>query len=287
MVSNNENYTSKVKDEIIQKYYQKDYSDILKTISIIFGIFVGKNYHVNEYRYNTTKEEVAYFVSRILTKLNIESSISKVSNNFVVEINKEELEKKLLNITNYDINYQSFLSGMFLSSGRIENPNKKYMLEIRKNSEYIKGLTNNIINDIIQNTNLEIKENESMYYITKGDDISEFLQYLQLPKTILDFENIRIDREIKNGINRVVNLEVANMQKSIKAGAEQLNLIKKIRDNNLESKLTKKQLELINFKEKNPDLTVTELANSLNVTKSSITNRFKKIEETINECESK
>lgn len=287
MVSNNENYTSKVKDEIIQKYYQKDYSDILKTISIIFGIFVGKNYHVNEYRYNTTKEEVAYFVSRILTKLNIESSISKVSNNFVVEINKNELEKKLLNITNYDINYQSFLSGMFLSSGRIENPNKKYMLEIRKNTEYIKGLTNNIINDIIQNTNLEIKENESMYYITKGDDISEFLQYLQLPKTILDFENIRIDREIKNGINRVVNLEVANMQKSIKAGAEQLNLIKKIRDNNLESKLTKKQLELINFKEKNPDLTVTELANSLNVTKSSITNRFKKIEETINECEIK
>lgn len=287
MVSNNENYTSKVKDEIIQKYYQKDYSDILKTISIIFGIFVGKNYHVNEYRYNTTKEEVAYFVSRILTKLNIESSISKVSNNFVVEINKNELEKNLLNITNYDINYQSFLSGMFLSSGRIENPNKKYMLEIRKNSEYIKGLTNNIINDIIQNSNLEIKENESMYYITKGDDISEFLQYLQLPKTILDFENIRIDREIKNGINRVVNLEVANMQKSIKAGAEQLNLIKKIRDNNLESKLTKKQLELINFKEKNPDLTVTELANSLNVTKSSITNRFKKIEETINECEIK
>lgn len=287
MVSNNENYTSKVKDEIIQKYYQKDYSDILKTISIIFGIFVGKNYHVNEYRYNTTKEEVAYFVSRILTKLNIESSISKVSNNFVVEINKNELEKNLLNITNYDINYQSFLSGMFLSSGRIENPNKKYMLEIRKNTEYIKGLTNNIINDIIQNSNLEIKENESMYYITKGDDISEFLQYLQLPKTILDFENIRIDREIKNGINRVVNLEVANMQKSIKAGAEQLNLIKKIRDNNLESKLTKKQLELINFKEKNPDLTVTELANSLNVTKSSITNRFKKIEETINECESK
>lgn len=287
MVSNNENYTSKVKDEIIQKYYQKDYSDILKTISIIFGIFVGKNYHVNEYRYNTTKEEVAYFVSRILTKLNIESSISKVSNNFVVEINKNELEKNLLNITNYDINYQSFLSGMFLSSGRIENPNKKYMLEIRKNSEYIKGLTNNIINDIIQNSNLEIKENESMYYITKGDDISEFLQYLQLPKTILDFENIRIDREIKNGINRVVNLEVANMQKSIKAGAEQLNLIKKIRDNNLESKLTKKQLELINFKEKNPDLTVTELANSLNVTKSSITNRFKKIEETIDECESK
>lgn len=287
MVINNENYTSKVKDEIIQKYYQKDYSDILKTISIIFGIFVGKNYHVNEYRYNTTKEEVAYFVSRILTKLNIESSISKVSNNFVVEINKNELEKNLLNITNYDINYQSFLSGMFLSSGRIENPNKKYMLEIRKNTEYIKGLTNNIINDIIQNSNLEIKENESMYYITKGDDISEFLQYLQLPKTILDFENIRIDREIKNGINRVVNLEVANMQKSIKAGAEQLNLIKKIRDNNLESKLTKKQLELINFKEKNPDLTVTELANSLNVTKSSITNRFKKIEETINECESK
>lgn len=287
MVSNNENYTSKVKDEIIQKYYQKDYSDILKTISIIFGIFVGKNYHVNEYRYNTTKEEVAYFVSRILAKLNIESSISKVSNNFVVEINKSELEKNLLNITNYDINYQSFLSGMFLSSGRIENPNKKYMLEIRKNTEYIKGLTNNIINDIIQNTNLEIKENESMYYITKGDDISEFLQYLQLPKTILDFENIRIDREIKNGINRVVNLEVANMQKSIKAGAEQLNLIKKIRDNNLESKLTKKQLELINFKEKNPDLTVTELANSLNVTKSSITNRFKKIEETINECEIK
>lgn len=287
MVSNNENYTSKVKDEIIQKYYQKDYSDILKTISIIFGIFVGKNYHVNEYRYNTTKEEVAYFVSRILTKLNIESSISKVSNNFVVEINKNELEKNLLNITNYDINYQSFLSGMFLSSGRIENPNKKYMLEIRKNTEYIKGLTNNIINDIIQNTNLEIKENESMYYITKGDDISEFLQYLQLPKTILEFENIRIDREIKNGINRVVNLEVANMQKSIKAGAEQLNLIKKIRDNNLESKLTKKQLELINFKEKNPDLTVTELANSLNVTKSSITNRFKKIEETINECDNK
>ena len=244
-----------VKDEIIDRYYKKEFNDIINTYSYIFGLLNGANFDYENLKYSTTSEDLAYFVLRLFEKINIECLIFKNSNRFEVKINKEEFYEKIIDINLIEIDEESYILGMLLTSGRISEPDKSYTLEIR----------------------VRRYENDS-------DNLNVYLKILiNLNKSLLEFENIRINKDINNSINRVVNFEVANMNKSTIASANQMKAIKYIIDNDLEKKLTSKQLELVNLKKENENITLNEMADALQISKSSISNRFKSMYKLIEE----
>ena len=98
-------------------------------------------------------------------------------------------------------------------------------------------------------------------------------------KAVLSFEDIRIKKEMRGKVNRLVNCETANLTKTINASVEQINAIKKLKQNGKFSKLNDNLKEIANLRLKYPDLSYEELGQKLvkPVGKSGVNYRLKKI----------
>ena len=115
----NLNFTNMSKTEIIKRYYKKDYNDILKTISMIYGIIIGKNFNYSKFIFSTENEDLAYFVIKLFEKIGIECLVFKRLRRFEVEINKEDFEINILKekiYSKYEIHLNYLILGLYLSS---------------------------------------------------------------------------------------------------------------------------------------------------------------------------
>ena len=119
----------------------------------------------------------------------------------------------------------------------------------------------------------------------KNQSISKILALIGANKSVLKFEEIRVQREMNNKINRIVNCETANLNKTINASIEQIEAIKKIKKNKKFDKLSENLKEVAELRLKNPNANLTELGQMLKnpVGKSGVNYRLKKIMEIADE----
>ena len=89
--------------------------------------------------------------------------------------------------------------------------------------------------------------------------ISKFLALIGANKSVLRYEEIRVQREMNNKINRIVNCETANLNKTINASVEQINAIKKLKENGMFKKMDKSLQELAELRLEYPDMPLAEL----------------------------
>ena len=177
------------------------------------------------------------------------------------------------------------IRGAYLGSGSINNPERKYHLEIgisKKNNaekivEYLKNY--DIKSNIIE------KKSEYAIYLKDGEEISKLLALLGANKSVIRFEEIRVQREMNNKINRIVNCETANLNKTINASIEQIEAIKKLKKNNEFEKLDDSLKKIAELRLLNPNASLVELGKLLDepVGKSGVNYRLKKIMEIANE----
>ena len=122
-------------------------------------------------------------------------------------------------------------------------------------------------------------------YIKKGEEISNFLALIGANSSVLKFEDIRIQREMRGKVNRLVNCKSANLNKTINASVEQINAIKKLQANKKFNKLDDNLKEIAKLRLENPDMPLSELGKLLSnpVGKSGVNYRLKKIIEIANE----
>lgn len=169
----------------------------------------------------------------------------------------------------------------FIKNGFINDPNKDYHLEIlfkllEKAEE---------IRDILQKYHIKskiiLKNKNYMVYIKDGEEISKLLAFVGANTAMLKFEEIRVLKETKNNINRLVNCETANLNKTINASVMQIEDIKLIRKYKKFDDLPKTLKEIAIAREENPDLTLEQLGMSLTIPigKSGVNHRLKKIHE--------
>ncbi len=173
----------------------------------------------------------------------------------------------------------------FIKKGFINDPNKEYHLEIlfksKKKKEQIK--------EIIMNFGIVIKETKKgsdyMLYLKDGEDISSFLALIGANKAVIKFEEIRVLKDTRNNINRLVNCETANLNKIINASVKQIEDIKKLKKNNKFEMLPDNLKELANLRLQNPDLTYEELGKMLSkpIGKSGVSHRLEKISKIAND----
>ena len=167
---------------------------------------------------------------------------------------------------------RTIVKGAFLSTGSVNNPENKYHLEInfeeKKNAEYILNIckTNGV--------NLKLLESKNKYilYIKEGEEISKNLSLI---------EDIRAEREIKNNVNRKVNCETANLNKTINAAVNQVNDIKLIQRLKKFDELSEELKSIALLRLEYPDLSLKELGEQLEppLGKSGVNHRMKKIHE--------
>lgn len=218
---------------------------------------------------------------RILFNLEIEYEPEVRGKVFVATIRKTEKVEKLMEVKleQNDELQKAIVKGAFLGAGSITDPNKQYHLEIifqeRTNAEYILNICKNF------GVYLKILENKDKFqlYIKDGEEISKFLALLGANRGVLAFEDVRITKEIKNNVNRLVNCETANLNKIVNASVNQVNDIKLIQKLNKFEELPDYLKEIAILRLENPDMSLKALGELLEnpIGKSGVNHRLQKI----------
>lgn len=194
-----------------------------------------------------------------------------------------DFEKQIQNLNNIkeqeEMAIKALTRGIFLGSGSVNNPENKYHLEIilsnKRNAQIVKGLLEKMQ---IHLKELERKNGYSLY-IKEGEEISKFLAFIGANSSVLKFEEIRVIREIKNNVNRKVNCETANLNKTINAAVRQIEAIKKLKETGKFKNLSANLKEVANLRLENPDASLVELGQMLEnpIGKSGVNHRLNQL----------
>ena len=236
-------------------------------------------------KFSTESEYNINRFSRLLSNMGINNyNIAIQGKIFVITLNAKDIESiEHTQQMNLD-QIKWFIKGSYLGAGSINNPENKYHLEIgisqkeeaQQVIEYLQkfGIKSNIIE----------KGNQYAVYIKDGEEISKFLALLGANKSVLKFEEIRVQREMNNKINRIVNCETANLNKTINASIEQIEAIRKLKKTGDFEKMDEALKEIAELRIENPNASLIELGKMLKnpVGKSGVNYRLKKIMEIAN-----
>ena len=171
---------------------------------------------------------------------------------------------------------KAYVRGNFLGAGSINEPRNKYHLEIIfKTPEYA-----NFTLQLLATYRINTKILEKTVYIKDGEEISNFLALIGGNSAVIKFEEIRVLREMKNNVNRLVNCETSNLNKTINTSVKQIEIIKKLKESGKFNSLPEDLKEIATLRLENPDATLEQLGNMLKnpIGKSSVSHRFKKLE---------
>ena len=125
---------------------------------------------------------------------------------------------------------RAFIRGAFLSSGSMSDPKKAYHLEIVVSSLDKAEQLRDMIQTFSIDAKIVIRKKNYVVYIKEGSQIVDLLNVMEAHIALMDLENVRILKEMRNSINRQVNCEAANINKTVTAASKQLDDIIYIRD---------------------------------------------------------
>lgn len=175
---------------------------------------------------------------------------------------------------------RAYLRGLFLSRGFINRPEGNYHLEL--NMSYAKLA--NEIQKILNNFGVEAKiikrKRSLLLYVKESEQIADFLRIVEANQALLEFENIRILKSMRNSVNRHVNCETANLAKTIDAAVRQTELIDRlVKHRGLES-LPFQLRDLALLRLDHPESTLKELGEMLDppLSKSGVAYRMRRLE---------
>lgn len=242
----------------------------------------------NKLRFCTENEYNINRFAKLLNNVGIDKyDIELQGKKYIINI-KDEKIKETQNISIEDPSTEQIkciIRGAYLGGGSINNPEKKYHLELGIKYENDVRKLEKILKIFDIKSNILNMENEYSIYLKDGEEIAKFLALIGANKSVLRFEEIRVQREMNNKINRLVNCESANLNKTINASIEQIEAIKKIKANGKFEKLSNSVKEVAYARMENPNASLTELGQMLKqpVGKSGVNYRLKKIMEIANE----
>lgn len=174
---------------------------------------------------------------------------------------------------------RAYLRGAFLASGSITNPEKAYHIEFVNHSEKQAEELKNIINTFSIPCKYVERKGHYVVYIKEGEYIVDMLNIINAHLSLLNFENLRVVKQVRNNINRKVNCETANLNKTISAAVKQIQDIEYI-DKRIGLDSLPYHLEQIaRLRLEYSDVSLLELGKKLTpaVGKSGVNHRLKKI----------
>lgn len=227
----------------------------------------------------------------------------KKNNNYLIVIHDQEISQRVLDdvgfITKdrknlFDPSYEmpaelissrccrrSYIRGSFLGGGSLSNPEKTYHLEFVTNHESHAENLRDIINSFDLTSKIIQRKENFVVYIKEGEQIVDILNIIGAHQALLKLEDIRVLKEVRNNINRLVNCETANLEKTIEASMRQIESIELIKKKLGLSRLPDNLREIAELRLEYPDASLKEIGElaSPPVGKSGVNHRFRKIEE--------
>lgn len=208
-------------------------------------------------------------------KMLAELDILHESYRFVRTISVEYLKKTCCK--------RAYLRGTFLAGGSINNPEtSSYHLEIFNFYKEHNNAVCNLLNDFDLRARELERKNGYIAYIKEAEKITDFLSIIGAHNALFKFEDVRIVRDMRNSVNRLVNCETANLNKTISAAFRQIESIKLIENTVGLDALPEKLREIAIIRVEHQEVTLKELGElvpSGKISKSGINHRLKKIDE--------
>lgn len=178
---------------------------------------------------------------------------------------------------------RAYIRGAFLARGSVNNPQtSSYHLEIFNLDQEHNYLLCQLMNEFDLRARELQRRNGYIVYLKEAEKITDFLSNIGAYNGLFKFEDVRIIRDMRNSVNRIVNCETANLNKTISASVRQVQSIKYIQDVAGLDILPDRLIEIAKARLEFPEVTLKELGESLpsgKLSKSGVNHRLKKIEE--------
>jgi len=176
---------------------------------------------------------------------------------------------------------RAYLRGVFLGGGSISDPEKTYHLEIVTNNETYANDIKKLINSFGLNSKIVLRKGNYVVYLKEGENIVDFLNIIGAHSALLNLENVRIYKEMRNNVNRLVNCETANLNKTVNAAMRQIKNIEYIKEHMGLDKLPKNLREIAEIRLQHQEASLKELGEMLDpvVGKSGVNHRLRKLDE--------
>lgn len=177
---------------------------------------------------------------------------------------------------------RSYLRGAFLGAGSVNSPEGNYHLEIITNNDTYAQALKELINTFSGlQAKVSSRKNWHVVYLKESEQIVSFLNIIGAHKALLNFENTRILKGVRNQVNRLVNCETANLNKTVNASLRQVENIKLLDQVFGLENISPRLREIARLRLENPDVSLKELGEMMSpeMGKSGVNHRMRKIEE--------
>lgn len=304
-------FSSKIKEELAEHFATARHCNLAELSAIVrlSGIFADKKnggcalrVHMENFGAARKCFTLLRKTFNIRTEISIRRNLSKQNTSYWLLVKKHEEALRLLqaaklltqegdvleelSIVRNTVVQQyccrrAFIRGAFLVSGSISDPEKSYHYEIVCSAKGKAEQLQKIINSFGIDAKVILRKKSYVVYVKEGAQISDLLNIMEAHVALMKFENIRILKDMRNAVNRKVNCETANINKTVSAAVKQIEDIRYIRDTigleNLAEALKEVALTRLSY----PEATLKELGDLLTppVGKSGVNHRLRKLGE--------
>lgn len=283
-------FSGKIKEELAQHYAKARHCNLAELSALVHmsGSFEKDGYGRCILKLHTENDGVARKCFTLLGKtFNISTDIAirrntaKGSCSYYIRAKREELLAVENVIVQAVCCKRAYIRGAFIASGSMSDPDKSYHFEIvcgtLKQAEYLR----NMINSFEMDAKIVKRKKSYVVYLKEGSQIVDILNIMEAHVALLELENVRIMKEMRNTVNRKVNCETANINKTVSASVRQMEDIIYIRDNIGFDKLPDGLKDVALTRLTYPDATLKELGGLLEnpIGKSGVNHRLRKLSE--------
>ena len=191
--------------------------------------------------------------------------------NLVLHINFGMLEEECCR--------DSFLRGVFFAGGSITDPAKRYHLELTTSHARVSRELEVLLRESGYPPKNITRNGSSITYFKQSDQIEDFLTMIGAPVAAMNVMSAKMEKDLRNSVNRRLNCDSANLDKAVEAAMEQLEAIRKLDDAGVLEQQPEKLRQTAALRMSYPELTLSELAEEFDppLTKSCLNHRLRKI----------
>ena len=174
---------------------------------------------------------------------------------------------------------RAFIRGAFMASGSMSDPNKAYHFEIVCRTPEQAARLQELMREFETEPKIVERKNHYVVYLKDGSQIVDMLNVMEAYVSLMNLENVRILKEMRNSVNRKVNCETANIGKTVTAAVKQITDIELIRDTNGLDSLPIPLREMAMVRLEHPEAPLKDLGQYMDppVGKSGINHRLRKL----------
>lgn len=178
-----------------------------------------------------------------------------------------------------DCCHAALVRGAFLGCATLTSPQKSYQLEFLLPYLHLADDLLNLLQELNVTPKMVRRRSSYVIYIKKSEVIEDLLMTIGAQKSAFEIMEIKIEKDMRNKINRKVNFETANIDRSVAAATEQREAIRKLKEDGRFDKLTDELKELARLREEHPEASLNELGSMLSVSlsRSGVHHRLNKI----------